>query len=103
MDEIGKIIGYKTNVGGADTVFPFSTDMDFRITCTVRPIIYTSTDNTYAPPNNAVVTISYINKELSYSVTPNDYWYATHWNKEIGRCYRVYYQTSCTIEFINNN
>lgn len=27
MDETGKITGYKTCVGGADTVFPFSSDI----------------------------------------------------------------------------
>ncbi len=27
MDDTGKITGYKTSVGGADTVFPFSTEI----------------------------------------------------------------------------
>ena len=35
-DETGKITGYKTKIGGADTVFPFSSDMTFKVTARLR-------------------------------------------------------------------
>ena len=35
MDETGKITGYKTSVGGADTVFPFSDTPNFVTITTV--------------------------------------------------------------------
>ena len=36
LDDTGKITGYKTNVGGADTVFPFSSGKAYRITVVAR-------------------------------------------------------------------
>lgn len=46
-DEAGKITGYKTKIGGADTVFPFSNGLNAIITVRSVNTVYSSTGEKY--------------------------------------------------------
>lgn len=76
LDESGKITGYKTDVGGADTVFPFSGDYQITISLLFG---YSASGQVANPQYDSLYdskTVSYtfriINGVLNYSATKFD-------------------------------